>query len=81
MTCCGQRRAQASTGGQAAEARRQPRPMARAVLYEYTGNTGMTVTGSVSGSTYRFAQPGATLQIDARDAASMAGLPNLRRLS
>jgi hypothetical protein len=40
----------------------------------------MTVTGSVSRTTYRFDSPGATLQIDPRDLASMASLPDLRRL-
>ena len=80
MACCGQRRAQASVTGKAAEANRLPRSMPRVVLYEYTGTTRMTVIGSVSGLSYRFEQPGAKLQIDSRDASSMAGLPNLRRL-
>jgi len=40
----------------------------------------MTVTGPASGATYRFAAPGARLQIDRRDAAAIASLPNLRRI-
>ena len=80
MACCGQRRAQVSMSGKMAKATKPYRPTPRAVLYEYTGTTGMSVTGPVSGLTYRFGLPGAKLQIDARDASSMAGLPNLRRL-
>ena len=79
--CCGQRRSQASMGGTlGGGAKQAPRPVQRAVLYQYTGATGMTVTGPVSGLVYRFALPGVQVQIDARDASSMAGLPNLRRL-
>jgi hypothetical protein len=40
----------------------------------------MTVAGPMSGATYRFGAPGAKVQIDMRDAPSMAALPNLRRL-
>ena len=78
MACCGQRRAMAAGSGRAIEPTR-PRPVSRAVLYEYTGSTGMTVSGPVSGLKYRFAGPGSKLQIDSRDVASLAGLPNLRR--
>jgi len=82
MGCCGQRRSQASIGGALAGGRqRPPQPASRAVLYEYTGTSGMTVTGPVSGLVYRFGLPGAQLQIDVRDAASLVGLPNLRRRS
>jgi hypothetical protein len=80
MACCGQRRGLASVTGKAVEAHRPPRSVSRVVLYEYTGITRMTVQGTVSGLSYRFEQPGAKLQIDARDASSMAGIPNLRRL-
>jgi hypothetical protein len=79
MPCCGQMRAQASAGGRAFETR-GPRPVSQVALYEYTGATGMTVTGPVSGKRYRFAEASAKVQIDARDVASLAGLPNLRRL-
>jgi hypothetical protein len=56
------------------------RPVSSAALYQYTGATGMTVIGPISGATYRFDQPGAKKQIDARDISSLAGLPYLRRL-
>jgi hypothetical protein len=80
MVCCGQRRALASGNGRTVEANRPPRPVARVALYEYTGTTGMTVMGPLSGRRYRFAQPGAKVQVDSRDVSSLAGLPNLRRV-
>ncbi len=80
MACCGQRRAMATGSGRAVETNKTPRPISRSALYEYTGATGMTVTGSVSGMKYRFGQPGSKVQIDWRDVSSMAGLPNLRRV-
>lgn len=78
MACCGQMRAAAA--GRMAEAKPSARPIARAVLYQYTGSTGMTVSGPISGQRYRFGAPGSKLQIDPRDAPSLAGLPHLRRL-
>ena len=80
MACCGQRRAMASSNGKLADAAPARRAASREALYQYTGATGMTVTGPVSRTTYRFDGPGATRQIDPRDLASMAGLPDLRRL-
>jgi hypothetical protein len=80
MACCGQRRAMAAGSGKVTQANRPPRPVSHSALYEYTGATGMTVTGSGSGLRYRFNQPGSKVQIDTRDIASMAGLPNLRRV-
>lgn len=81
MACCGQRRAMASGSAAAVESSRGRHTGSRAALYEYTGETGMTVTGPVSGNRYRFAQPAAKVQIDLRDVSSLAGLPNLRRVS
>jgi hypothetical protein len=80
MACCGQMRGLASASGRAVETNQRPRPTRRSVLYEYTGTTGMTVTGPVSGLKYRFEQPGHKVQVDSRDVSSMAGLPNLRLL-
>jgi hypothetical protein len=80
MTCCGQGRSRVAMNGRAAESPRRTRPVSSVVLYEYTGATGMTVVGGISGARYRFDQPGAKVQIDRRDVSSVAGLPNLRRL-
>jgi hypothetical protein len=80
MGCCGQRRAQMTTGGTVQAEANRSRPVSRVALYEYTGMTAMTVAGPVSGSKYRFAAPGAKVQVALRDVASMSSLPNLRRL-
>ena len=80
MACCGQRRALASTGAGMVQVKPPSRTPSRAALYEYTGSTGMTVTGTTSGMKYRFERPGSQVQIDLCDASSLAGLPNLRRV-
>ena len=80
MACCGQGRAAAATSGTQAKPAERPRPTQSLALYEYTGASGMTVRGPRSGATYRFGHPGAKVAIDPRDAASIAGLPNLRRV-
>jgi len=85
MGCCGQRRAAVSSAPRVTQAViRTVRPAQRisseVTVYEYTGTTGMTVYGRASQRTYRFSQRGARVQIDPRDAPSMGGLPNLRRV-
>jgi len=81
MGCCGQRRAAVSSAPRVAQVARPVRQgSSESTLYEYTGTTGMTVYGRVSQRTYRFSQRGARLQIDPRDAPSLGGLPNLRRV-
>jgi len=49
------------------------------VVFEYVGQTGLTVTGPMTGHRYRFAGPGAKVPVDSRDAASLAAVPNLAR--
>jgi hypothetical protein len=79
MACCGQRRGAIAAGGTSAAPKR-PQPKSKVVLFEYTGPAAMTVAGPMSGARYHFESPGAKVQIDMRDAPSMAALPNLRRL-
>jgi hypothetical protein len=81
MTCCGQGRGKVAINGKLSGPAQRTGPVSSAVLYQYTGATGMTVIGPISGARYRFDQPGAKVQIDRRDISSMAGLPNLSRLS
>ena len=50
------------------------------VEFEYTGDTGLTVQGPITGRRYRFGGPGAKVAVDGRDAASVAGVPNLKRV-
>jgi len=81
MPCCGQKRAMAAGNGQSIDFKRASGTYPTAAIYEYVGQTGMTVTGPATGHTYRFAEPGAKVQIDARDVQSLRGLPNLRRVN
>lgn len=50
------------------------------VLFKYTGNTGLTITGSVTRRSYRFNFPGDVQQIELSDARGMNSVPVLRRL-
>ena len=49
------------------------------VLFEYTGETALTVKGSVSRTLYRFVQKGDTQLVDYRDVSGMLGVPVLRK--
>jgi hypothetical protein len=50
------------------------------VYFEYSGQTGLTVTGPVSGRRYRFDGPGARLAVEPVDKPSLERVPNLRRV-
>ena len=50
-----------------------------AVVFEYIGKTALTAIGPISGRHYRFSRPGAILEVDPRDSASLAAVPHLRR--
>ena len=47
--------------------------------FEYVGNTGLTVTGSVTGKRYRYAKKGDVVMIDYRDSYAMLKVPVLKR--
>jgi hypothetical protein len=47
--------------------------------FQYIGASGLTVQGPVTKRLYRFAAPGAVVTVDARDAPSLARVPQLRR--
>ena len=66
MACCGGRRA----AGVA------PAPP---VTFEYVGRSTLRVVGAATQRNYWFAQPGARVVVDARDAVSVAGVPQLVR--
>ncbi len=93
MACCGHKRAMQygaaparpnpapSSGPPAASTASQTRPVtAPAVTFEYTGETGVSAIGGVTRSLYRFAGKRARVAVDARDAASIGNVPNLRRV-
>jgi hypothetical protein len=50
----------------------------KSAYFRYVGKTGLTVTGPVSATLYRFQANGASLAVDPRDAASLSRVPNLR---
>jgi hypothetical protein len=55
-------------------------PVAHQVVsFEYVGKTALTAIGPVSGGHYRFSHPGAIVEVDPRDIASLATVPNLRK--
>jgi len=51
------------------------------VLFEYTGRTALTVTGSVTKRIYRFSFPGNVVSVDFSDAAAMMAVPVLRKIT
>lgn len=83
MPCCGKKRAtvratMSSSAPPDAGTEVSPRPQGSSVIFEYVGRTAMTVISPVSGQRYEFARPGAKSEVDGRDAASLATVPNLR---
>lgn len=87
MSCCGKMREQIRSGNQFHPSmqrvrRSEFRPTLSerlGVVFEYIGKTALTAIGPVSGRHYRFSRPGAVLEVDPRDSASLAAVPNLRK--
>jgi hypothetical protein len=81
MPCCGSNRRSLAMP-QPTESPPVPSPRlletAPPVLFEYLGRTGLTATGPFTGRRYRFDGSGAQVEVDARDAPSLAAVPNLR---
>jgi hypothetical protein len=50
------------------------------VLFEYTGETGVSAMGGVTHTLYRFQGRHARVAVDARDAPSLGGVPVLKRI-
>ncbi|HWF03266.1 MAG TPA: hypothetical protein VHA06_06240 [Candidatus Angelobacter sp.] len=48
--------------------------------FEYTGKTALTVVSPATGKHYRFAKPGARLEVDMRDRAWLTFVPNLKSI-
>lgn len=92
MACCGHKRAMqygaaparqnvvAPSAMPAAASTAQPTAVP-AVTFEYIGETGVSAIGGVTRSLYRFAGKRARVAVDARDAASIGSVPNLRRVA
>jgi hypothetical protein len=85
MSCCGKMRQQLA--GAVSPPRTEPaaaeaRPGVQyAVVFEYTGRTGLTVIGAASGRRYRFDGPGARVVVNPRDRPSLARVPKLRQVT
>ena len=82
--CCG-RRSSLTGRGPAQTISGRPSPSGRfrqrRVLFQYTGATGLTAQGPITGVRYRFTGHGAVVSVDARDAPSLAAVPNLSRVA
>lgn len=86
MSCCGRKRAMlygatpARVPGVEA-AMPQERPVHTPdILFEYTGETGVSAMGGVTRKLYRFEGRHARVAVDARDAPSLGGVPVLKRV-
>jgi hypothetical protein len=87
MGCCGEKRQEFYNGRPGAPGgvswpspQATPRGGSRySARFKYVGKSGLTVRGPVSRRIYRFDRPGAVVTVDARDGASLARVPNLRR--
>ena len=55
-------------------------PPVSTVGFAYVGVAALSVRGPVTRAHYRFAAPGARVEVDARDAAYMTAVPHLRRV-
>jgi hypothetical protein len=67
MACCGGRRAAAAMAPQVS------------VTFTYVGRSTLRVVGPATQRNYWFAQPGARVVVDARDAEAVAGVPHVVR--
>ena len=88
MPCCGQRRQQIKAAVPVRRANNPPpgsnlsRPATqpRVTAFQYVGPTALTVVGPISGKHYRFSHRGVIVEVDPRDRASLATVPNLRQV-
>jgi len=85
MACCGKKRNEflhnQSMHHQANNSTMGESMGNRYVQFEYTGFTGLTAIGSITGKRYRFAQKGDAQPVDYRDVPAMMGIAVLRKLS
>ena len=81
--CCGNRPLATSIPqpqtSSAAAASGASRVRQHGVRFEYTGKTALTVVSPLTGKKYRFHEPGAQLEVDARDRSWIAFVPHLKR--
>ena len=81
MGCgCGKNRTKPRVASQEAQNPRPASPAMTTLSFQYSGTSGLSVQGSISKRLYLFATPGAIVEVDARDAASLMRVPLLRRV-
>lgn len=80
MSCCGRASAAFPKHALPGHVGTRGRAVRTTVNFQYTGRTGLTAVGPVTGMQYRFNGPGAILPVDVRDRHSFASIPNLRRI-
>lgn len=80
--CCGNSRGSSVRGVPAMQGPRTTPSVARpaGLTFEYVGRTALAVSGPVTGRQYRFDRPGARLEVDPRDSASVGAIPVLKRV-
>lgn len=82
MSCCGKKRSHLhlTAAGSAVSAAAPKAHPAPSVLFEYTGESGLTIRSPLSGRGYRVQGAGSRFAVDPRDAPLLAAIPNLRRV-
>lgn len=84
MSCCGSKREslKQSFASQVQEQTEQhSAKMWNDVLFEYLGNSSLTVKGSVTGNRYNFSKTGEQQLVDYRDASGMRAEPLLKKVN
>lgn len=82
MSCCGNKRNQFSGSLSSGETNQKPvreKSMWSDIMFEYTGTTGLTAKGNVTGKVYRFNFTGDKQVVDYRDANGMISIPALQK--
>jgi hypothetical protein len=81
MSCCGNKREELA---QQLSSNKIVTPVVKMwndVLFEYTGNTALTVKGNISRTVYRFSAKGDTQLVDYRDVSGMMAVPVLKKIN
>jgi hypothetical protein len=85
MSCCGSQRQSLqrppvrAPGPNVEASSLAASPQQAAVWFIYTGPAAITVIGGATGRHYRFAQTGARVPVDSRDALTVRRIATLRR--
>jgi hypothetical protein len=81
MSCCGNKRAAISKTLSPQPSLAKTPVLKPVVWFQYTGVRVLTVIGKATNTRYRFFYSGARQAVDARDYATLAAVPSLRKTS